>query len=80
MDPEVFTWYPIEQCVKLLDKNKYSRFAPNKSDDETVVTKDLDKCENIDDIKIKVKFKGSDVYLLKFSEFCQLLDESFVPQ
>ncbi|XP_026292402.1 arginyl-tRNA--protein transferase 1 isoform X5 [Frankliniella occidentalis] len=29
--PETYTWHPIEECLPLLDKKKYSRLEPNPS-------------------------------------------------
>ncbi|XP_054267568.1 arginyl-tRNA--protein transferase 1-like isoform X1 [Macrosteles quadrilineatus] len=37
--PEVYTWHPIEYCIPLLEKSKYSRFNedPNAKDTDQVV-------------------------------------------
>ena len=71
--PEVFTWHPIEECLKKLETKKYSRFAPESSNDSNENTE-------IDSIKIRVKFRDSEMKIFKFSEFCTFLNPSFVEQ
>jgi len=82
--PEVFTWHPIEECVELLDKSKYSRLAPNPvetndSASNAVVT-DSDANDSIDQVQIRVNLGNSDPRIFKFNEFCELLNPSYVPR
>ncbi|XP_034241052.1 arginyl-tRNA--protein transferase 1 isoform X2 [Thrips palmi] len=44
--PETYTWHPIERCLPLLDKNKYSRLEPNPS------VKDIDAIENVNEVVV----------------------------
>lgn len=44
--PEAYTWHPIERCLPLLDKNKYSRLEPNSS------VKDSDAIENVNEVSM----------------------------
>jgi hypothetical protein len=74
LDPEVYSWHPIETCVPKLESNKYSRFA------ELSVVDTNESSDDISQIKIRVKFQMSEMRIFKFSEFCQFLNESFVPQ
>lgn len=58
----------------MLEASKYSRFA------DTSATDTNQQGEDVSQIKIRVKFAMSEMRLFKFSEFCQFLNESFVPQ
>lgn len=72
--PEIYTWHPIEMCVELLERKKYSRFA-NKDAIER------DKTESVNDVRIRVKFsKDSGVKIFKFGDFCEYLNPGYVPQ
>ncbi len=70
--PEVYSWHPIEICVDLLEKNKYSRFAAKDINE-------LDKNDSVNDVRIRVKL-GKDTRIFKFSDFCEYLNRGYVPQ
>lgn len=71
--PQVFTWHPIKECLKKLETNKYSRFAAESEIDS-------DENTEIDSIKIRVKFRDTEMKIFNFSEFCNFLNPSFVEQ
>ncbi len=72
LDPEVYTWHRIEECLKKLETVKYSRFA-----DTSAV--DTNKCEDVRDVMIKVQFRNSEPTIVKFDQFCDMLTPSYVP-
>ena len=69
--PETFTWHPIETCSALLEKNKYCRFGEENSNEPDEV--------NIEHIKIRVKFRDSEMKIFGLEEFCGYLNESYIP-
>ncbi len=79
--PEVFTWHPIEECVELLDKSKYSRLAQETCNAASnAILTDWDANDSIDEVQIKVKLGNSNPRIFKFNEFCQLLNPDYVPR
>lgn len=76
--PEVFTWHPIEECIKLLNTNKYSRFAPKNKTNESI-TEDQDKIENIDNVKINLNLNDRQTQL-RFIDFCKFLKPDTVQE
>ena len=79
--------------MELIDKNKYSRFAPTVESETSVsksssrsinsvveVLKDQDVIDSIENVSIRIKFKDNETKILKFSDFCPFLNEKFVPQ
>jgi hypothetical protein len=87
--PEVYTWHPIENCILLLEKNKYSRFAPtaaseavgsSSSSNVVEIIRDQDSNDDIEEVRIRIKFRDNETKVVKFNDFCQFLNESFVPQ
>lgn len=71
--PEAFSWHPIDHCFKLLSIKKYSRFSDKDA-------KDVDLFKDINEIKIRGKFRESEPKVFRFNEFCRFLNASFVPQ
>ena len=69
--PEAFTWHPIEKCSVLLEKSKYSRFDEDNSNEPDEV--------NIEHVKIRVKFRDSEMKIFQLEEFCDYLNESYIP-
>jgi arginine-tRNA-protein transferase len=69
--PEVFDWHPLEYCIELLEKSKYVRFAKREQ-------KDQDENKSIDNVRIRMKLGGSDTRILKFNDFKNFLNESYV--
>ncbi|CAE6397845.1 unnamed protein product [Rhizoctonia solani] len=45
LDPESYTWHPLETCIPLLEKSKYSIFNENKSDDEEMSQQDMEQMQ-----------------------------------
>lgn len=41
--PETYMWYPIEHCLPLLDKQKYSRLEPDPSAVDTNLLNDVNE-------------------------------------
>lgn len=76
--PEVYTWHPIEECIKLLNANKYSRFAPRGKSDQAI-TEDQDQIDNIDNVKIKLTI-GEEMKIINFKDFCTFLRTDFIPE
>jgi hypothetical protein len=90
MCPEAFSWHPIEYCIELLEKAKYSRFSQSSSNlnstasstkTTSTVSASANKTEfDINNVKIRVKFKESDTRIVAFTEFCEFLNPNFIPQ
>ncbi len=57
-----------------MNKRKYNRLNPDKN------VQDVDNIENINNVKIRVKFKGSKEESMKFSSFITCLNPSYVKQ
>ncbi|CUA70133.1 arginine-tRNA-protein transferase [Rhizoctonia solani] len=45
LDPESYTWCPLETCTPLLDKAKYSTFDKNKSDKDEMSQQDMQQMQ-----------------------------------
>ena len=71
--PEVYTWHPIEHCTSLLDINKYSRFAPPIMLDIGECSHDVNNNDEIENIKIRVKFVNDKFKIYKFKDLCDFL-------
>jgi hypothetical protein len=72
--PETYTWHSIEFCFLLLDKQKYNRLEADQS-----IT-DSNEHKSLDNVQIRVKFRDSEMKILKFNEFCKFIKEDFVPE
>ena len=44
------------------------------------VIKDQDSNESVEHVRIRIKFRDSETRILKFNDFCNFLNENFVPQ
>ncbi|RNA23215.1 arginyl-tRNA-- transferase 1-like isoform X2 [Brachionus plicatilis] len=76
--PEVYTWHPIEECIKILNTSKYSRFAPREKGNHTI-TEDQDQIENVENVKIKFSVRGHS-RMINFQEFCNFLNPNYIPE
>lgn len=71
--PETFTWHKIEKCIELIEKNKYSRFSlPSETES--------DQFTDLDEVRIRAKFRDTEARIFTFKEFCRFLNKGFVPQ
>lgn len=44
--PETYTWHPLEECLPILEKSKYSRLNPDPS------AVDANRFENINEVSV----------------------------
>lgn len=66
LDPETYKWYPIEDCKKWLDKNKFVCFSKPEGegyqydDDRIPGTLDISKVTPMDATKVRVKISDDE--------------------
>ncbi|KAL1739470.1 hypothetical protein HDZ31DRAFT_77573, partial [Schizophyllum fasciatum] len=76
-DPEKYDWYPIEECKKLLDQNRYACFAhPEHSvqgsyDDEDPPP-DLPSERDQSDIRLVGEISGGVLYTVPLKDYTEL--------
>lgn len=59
--PETYTWHPIELCLPLLDRNKYSRLEPNSA------VKDIDAIDSVNEVSMpKYSYQNIKIIFIKF--------------
>ncbi|KAF8681174.1 Arginyl-tRNA--protein transferase 1 [Rhizoctonia solani] len=57
LDPESYTWHPLETCIPLLEKSEYSTFNESNSDKDAMSQQDMNQMQVVASIeggKIKI--------------------------